>query len=158
MSIPRASKLETAERVRYVQELILNDYASGDIIKAIIQKWGVTERQSYRYLWAANAFFEEKNELSLTRKKAVYKARKLKLLRNMDPAEKKTAKGVAAINKVLDSMAKLDGITFNEPDSVKVNVSTNNTVSTTSTLSTSIDYSALSTEFLEAVVNSRVRK
>lgn len=110
----RASQIETSERTRYVQELILNDIGTQDIIRAIMAKWNISDRQAYRYLDMANKEFEEKKQLSLERKKAFYKARKLKLIRNMDPDEKKTAAGVTAINKILDSMAKLDGINIDK--------------------------------------------
>ncbi len=110
----KASNLEAQERIRHVQELILNDIGTQDIIRAIVAKWGITDRQAYRYLESANKEFVEKNQVSLERKKAYYKARKLRLIRNMNPEEKKTAAGVAAINKVLDSMAKLDGINIDK--------------------------------------------
>lgn len=117
--IERASKITTLERIRYVQELILNDIGSQDIIRSIVAKWSISDRQAYRYLDSAHKEFEEKSKLSIERKKAFYKARKLKLIRSMDPEEKKTAAGVAAINKVLDSMAKLDGINI---DKLEVNI------------------------------------
>lgn len=115
----RSSKIEAKERIRYVQELILNDIGSQDIIRAITSKWDVSDRQAYRYLDSANAEFEEKKKLSLERKKAFYKARKLKLIRSMDPDEKKTAAGVTAVNKILDSMAKMDGINM---DKLEINI------------------------------------
>ncbi|MBK7885486.1 MAG: hypothetical protein IPJ81_18100 [Chitinophagaceae bacterium] len=110
----RASKIEAKERIRYVQELILNDIGSHDIIRAVISKWDISERQAYRYLYLANKEFEDKCKSSIEHKKAFYKARKLKLIRNMDAAEKKTAAGVTAVNKILDSMAKLDGINIDK--------------------------------------------
>jgi predicted GTPase len=84
--------------------------------KALAQKYNVCIRTAERYLYVANAFLEEKNELSLKRKTAYYIARKQRLIRSMDPAEKKTAAGVRVINGVLDSMAKMDGVLINKID------------------------------------------
>jgi len=94
----KTSDIELKERVRYVRELIFNDFNTQDIIRAVVNKWGITDRQAYRYLDSANLEFAEKDKLSFDRKKAYYKARKLRLIRDMDPAEKKTSAGITAIN------------------------------------------------------------
>lgn len=132
----------------------MNDNTTQDIITQAVSNWGVSSRQAYRYLWAANRFFEEKDKLKLEYKKAYYIARKKKLLRDMDPKEKKTAAGVAAVNRVLDSMAKLEGVSV---DTLKVIGDPNNPLHTVNeTYSTeSVDYSKLPTEFLEFMLKSR---
>lgn len=149
-----SDKLELAKRIRAVQEWILQDYITSDIIANCTSQWSVTERQAYRYLWAANRFFAEKDKLSLEQKRAYYLAKKKKLMRDMKPEEKKTPAGVVAINRVLDSMAKLEGVTVNtlrligDPDNP---IKTESKVAFTSP----VDYSKLPIEFLDMILANR---
>lgn len=154
MNKVKSDKIELEKRIRNVQEWILQDNVTNDIITQCVSTWGVTTRQAYRYLWAANKFFEEKNKLSIERKRAYYMARKKKLLREMTPGEKKTAAGVAAINRVLDSMAKMDGITMDTFKVIGDPLLPLRTV-TESVYTTQIDYSKLPTELLEFIVFNR---
>lgn len=151
----KTDKIELQKRIRSVQEWILNDYVTADIIANCVSTWSVTERQAYRYLWAANRFFAEKDKLSVERKKAFYLARKKKLLRDMNPAEKKTAAGVVAINKVLDSMAKLDGVSVDTLKVVGDPAQPLRSVSDVTYTSSSIDYSNLPTELLKTLLRNR---
>lgn len=145
-----ATKLDTARRIRYVQECLLEDISYSDIVKAITEKWGIAERQARRYIWAANKFFVEKYEKKANEKKAYYIQRKKKLLREMDPKERKTARGVMAANKVIDSMAKIDGVLVeNTVHEFK------NPVEVKATFESKIDYASLPTELLEAIVAQR---
>ncbi len=152
----QANKLETQSRIRTVQEWILQDHTSADIVKQATQLWEISDRQAYRIMWAANRFFQERDRRSLQGKIAYYLARKKKLLRDMTPEEKKTAAGVAAVNRVLDSMAKLEGVTV---DTIKVIGDPDKPLRTESKVtqlhSTAIDYSKLPTEFLEMIVLNR---
>jgi hypothetical protein len=149
-----SDRLELQTRIRAVQEWILQDYLTCDIIANCVKTWGITERQAYRYLWAANRFFAEKDKLSLEQKRAYYLAKKKKLLRDMKPEEKKSAAGVVAVNRVLDSMAKLEGVTV---DTLKLIGDPNQPVKTQTTVefSSPIDYSKLSTEFLDMIIANR---
>lgn len=139
-AIRRSDKLELQKRIRVVQDYILQDHLTIDIINQCIHQWGVTERQAYRYLWAAKLFFIEKEKETVEKKRAVYLARKKKLLRDMDPQEKKTAAGVTAVNRVLDSMAKMEGITT---DTLKLVGDPDNPIHSVSKENV-IDYSSLS--------------
>lgn len=150
----KTDKITLAKRISVVQDWILQDLSTTDIILKSITKWKITDRQAYRYLWAANRFFQEKDKLSVERKKAYYMARKKKLLRDMSEAEKKTAAGVVAQNRVLDSMLKLEGIA---PDTLKVIGDPDKPVVTVSSVvtPTNIDYTKLPTELLEFIVKNR---
>lgn len=151
----KTDKVELSKRIRIIQDWILQDHVTMDIINQSMNMWKINERQAYRYLWAAKKFFEEKDTTSIQRKVAYYIARKKKLLREMSPEEKKSAAGVAAVNRVLDSMAKLEGVTM---ETIKLigdperPVVTKSEVSYTSSF---VDYTKLPTEFLEQLVNSR---
>lgn len=150
----KSAKIELAKRIRVVQDWLLQDHTTTDIINQCITAWKVTDRQAYRYLWAANRFFIEKDILTLEVKRSYYLARKKKLLRDMNPEEKKTAPGVAAINRVLDSMAKLEGVTV---ETLKLIGDKDNPLITESKVQYSsgvIDYSLLPTDFLKALLAS----
>ncbi len=110
LKLLRATKKQLSDRINYAFELMMNDFAPSQIHQILLEKYGVTKRQAERYLYCANLFLEEKTEVSRKRKLAWYKARKFRLLRDMDPKEKKTAAGVRAIDGVLNSMAKLEGL------------------------------------------------
>jgi hypothetical protein len=151
----KSAKAETQRRIRIIQDWLLQDHVTTDIINNAVASWNISERQAYRYLWAAGKFFKESIRKSMEDKVNYYLARKRKLLRDMDPNEKKTAAGVKAINSVLDSMAKMEGITI---DSVKVIGDPAKPIHTrneTAVTTSSIDYSKLPTEFLHTLVAAR---
>lgn len=128
------------------------DLPSGEVLKALINKFQVSSRQADRYLYLANRSMEEKVAISLARKIAWYKTRKLRLLRDMDPAEKKTAAGVMAINKVLDSMAKLEGVMVTN---VKLSGDKDNPIQLQATKVVEINYKDLPDEILDAILLQR---
>lgn len=150
----QSTKLELQKRIRIIQDYILRDFDTPDIITECIKLWGITDRQAYRYLWAANRFFGEKSKITLQRKTEFYLARKRKLIRDMDPEEKKSAAGVAAIDRVLNSMAKLEGVSVH---TVKVIGDPAHPIRTVAenTYTSNVDYSKLPTEFLEALLMNR---
>lgn len=106
----KSSKLEHQSRLRVVQEWILEDHSFRDIVKSIVAKWDLSERQAERYYSDAYQLFAEGEVANIDRKKFYYIQRKKKLIKEMNPLEKKTAAGVTAINRVLDSMAEIEGI------------------------------------------------
>lgn len=148
---PISTKQELQKRINYIQELLLQDFETRNIIALAKKKWKVTQRQAYRYLWAANLFFVEKSKQTLERKVAFYLARKRKLLRDMDSTEMKSPTGVVAVNKVLDSMAKLEGVSIETLKLIgdpKQPVATVSQVGYTST----IDYSQIPTPLLKQLL------
>lgn len=112
----RCSKKELSDRINYAYELMMADLAPHEIRKVLKEKYGVCIRTAERYYDVAYRFLEQKNEKSRKRKIAWYLARKSRLIRDIAPAEKKTAAGVKAINNVLDSMAKMEGLMVDKVD------------------------------------------
>lgn len=110
----KSSFPELQARLRTVMEWILDDHTYTDIKKSILAKWDISDRQAKRYYADAYELLSEGAEHNIERKKAFYIQRKKKLIRDMDPKEKKTASGVAAINKILDSMAEIEGVKVNK--------------------------------------------
>lgn len=110
----KCTKEEHLTRLRVVQEWILEEHKYSDIVRSCMSKWGVSKRQSERYYKDAYKAFSEGEVKNVEQKKAYYIQRKKKLIREMNAAEKKTAAGVTAINRVLDSMAEMEGIKVNK--------------------------------------------
>lgn len=148
---PKSDKNETTKRIRIVYDWILQDHITTDIISQSQLSWNISERQAYRYIKAAQKLFEETDITTLQQKKAYYLARKKKLLRDMNAEEKKTAAGVMAINRVLDSMAKLEGVTM---DTLKLVNDPDNPFQLNAEVHTKqeIDYSKLSEEEIDFLI------
>jgi hypothetical protein len=107
-----STKGDLDSRIRKVQEWLMADHMNGDIVDFCVNSWDVSRRQAYRYIGKAMEAFKESNEKSVDQKKNYYLARKRKLIHDMPDAYKKTPAGVAAINRVLDSMAQLEGLSI----------------------------------------------
>jgi thermostable 8-oxoguanine DNA glycosylase len=67
------------KRVRMVQQWLLEDHPTSDIVSFCISKWNVSKRQAYRYLSHAMEKFKEANEKSVEQKVNYYLARKRSL-------------------------------------------------------------------------------
>lgn len=147
----KSTKVELAARVNYVYELRMMDMPYCEIVRHIVLKYAVSSKTGERYHFMTNVMMVDKNELSKKKKVAFYKNRKLRALRDMDPAEKKTAAGVMAINKVLDSMAKMDGVLV---EKIELSGNKDNPLEVVVNRQ-EIDYSLLSTEVLMALVSAR---
>lgn len=141
----RIDIIEYKKRIRVVYDWILQDHITSDIVQQCVANWNISERQAFRYINEANKLFEDDNVLSIKQKAAYYLSRKKKLLRDMNPGEKKTAAGVVAINKVLDSMARLEGITV---DTLKLIGDPDQPIHSHETVEHKIDYSDLSEQEL----------
>lgn len=115
--MPKEAKVDDIEldkRIRVVQEYLLLDYSKGDIAAQCVAKWGVSTRQGYNYIEKAYAAWEEINEKERKRLQKYHVQRRMKLLRNMDPAEAKTAAGTRAALEVLKDLAKFQGVAPSE--------------------------------------------
>ncbi|WP_129714655.1 hypothetical protein [Pedobacter sp. SYP-B3415] len=140
----KVSQLEKLKRLRKIQEWILDDFSHRDIVAKGVAEWDVSERTVERYYSDAFKEFRERTRFDTEHLKAYYKSRKRKLIQDMDPVLKKTPAGVRAINKVLDSMAKIDGIVI---DKVELSGPDGAPIAT----QTSIDMSNLTDDQLKAL-------
>lgn len=107
---PGATAAEALKRVLIVQEWILADLSRSNILDRCVKEYEVSKRQAERYYKKAFDLFEEISKVSVEKKKGYYLQRKRKLISDMPDQAKKTPAGVLAVNKVLDSMAQLDGV------------------------------------------------
>lgn len=106
----RSDKIEYEKRVRAVQEWIINSYSYIDIVKQIVQTWGITERQAKNYIRDGYKRFREANEIDVEELKAASIERRKKLARELDPEYKKTPPGVIALLAVEKDIDKLRGL------------------------------------------------
>lgn len=97
-------------RVRTVQEWLLQDHSTGDIVRQGVKMWNVSERQIKRYIDKAKVGFRELNEDVIEKKRAYYLQRSKKILRDLEIKHKNTPSGVFAQMAVLQFQAKIEGI------------------------------------------------
>lgn len=104
----KIDKIEKERRIRVVQEWILSDHTSPDIVSQAAAKWGVSVRQAYRYVADAYKGFRETNEVVVANRLHYHIQRRMKLLRDLE--KKNTSHSIKASLNILDSMAKLEGV------------------------------------------------
>ncbi|HRO18372.1 MAG TPA: hypothetical protein PLU07_09295 [Ferruginibacter sp.] len=152
--INRSSRHQLKLRIDYTVELLMNDMSSTDIVKILTTKYApLSSRQALRYYYIAFASLQQKDNINKARKKAWYYARKLRLIRDMDPKAKRSPQGTAVINDILDSLAAMDGI---ETKILKIRGDRENPVEINHThthvAKPSIDYERMPTELLESYI------
>jgi hypothetical protein len=108
--MPKIDKIEFEKRIRIVQEWIIEDWQSVDIIAQIIDKWGLAQRQAKRYIsharkkWAA----EDQEHIDARRKRKILKLQKL--ARSLKDPYKGTPAGLRSIIIVEKEIIKLEGM------------------------------------------------
>jgi hypothetical protein len=145
----KSDKFEYEKRLRAVQEWILSNYSSGDIVKQCMQSWGVKERQSRWYMEKAYELFRLANQEDSESLLAGAIERRKKLSREMDADERKTASGTATLLAIERDIDKLRGlyVTKHEVSGPGGKPIATQTVQ-------KIDYSQLPTEVLEAIIHA----
>lgn len=108
MAAIKSDKIEYEKRVRIVQEWILQDHLSSDIVDQCMNKWGVSDRQAKRYLSDAHDGFRKITERKAERRLNFHIQRRMKLIRDMDEKTKKSPAGIAAQLQVLKDIADLE--------------------------------------------------
>lgn len=107
----RRKKIDLAEkdkRIRQVQEWLLQDFITADILRQCVTRWGVSQRQGARYLADARKTFETITEKNLAKRLNYHLHRRTKLLRDIDPKYKNQPQGIAAQLAVLRDIADLE--------------------------------------------------
>jgi hypothetical protein len=104
----KSDKLEKEKRIRIVQEWILQDFITTDIVNQCVNKWGVSDRQAMRYLSSANEAFAKITEKKLESRLNYHIQRRNKLLRDLDPGDRKTPAGINCQLNILQDIAKLE--------------------------------------------------
>lgn len=149
----RKDKSEVERRVYAVQQWLLQDFSAQEIILAGKKKWEpISDRQIERYIMRAREGFKETLQQSIEARKAYYVKRKQKLIREIDPEERKTAKGIMAVSRILDSIAEMEGIKVRRHE---ITGKDGKPIETTAKVTNDIDYTQLPTEVLQAIIKAR---
>ena len=111
----KSDKVEFEKRVRAVQEWILQGYATCDIIKQCTLTWSIGDRQAFKYYKKAFDEFKEANKNTIEAKKAFHIALRKKLFRDLKMKEQPI--GARTALRIMDSMARIEGITLTGKDS-----------------------------------------
>lgn len=110
MSKKKSDNIEYEKRIRVVQEWILEDWPTSDIVANIAAKWGIEDRQAKRYVAEARKRWvkEEDQIISHKRKLKVESLKKLK--RSLLEKYKGTPEGIKAIIVVEKELIQLEGL------------------------------------------------
>lgn len=106
--MPKADKIESDARVRQIMEWILAGNLSTDIISSCRKKWGIAERQAYKYLGFAREEIKTVQLKEFEDRRAFHLAARMKLFRNVEG--KTDAYNASVSLQILQDMAKLDGV------------------------------------------------
>lgn len=108
--MPAITKIEHEKRLRTVQEWIIDDYPSCDIVTQCIAKWGVSDRQAKRYIKDATEAWVDGNQEKLNAKRSRRIESLKKLKRDMKPEFRGTPPGMRALLMIDKEIAKLEGV------------------------------------------------
>jgi hypothetical protein len=104
----QADKNEMSNRVREVQDYILQGQLTCDIIKQLCLKYKITERHAYRIYNKAWNGIQKENDKEKDKKKNTYVVQLKKLFRDLE--NKNRPSGARVGVRIIESMARMDGI------------------------------------------------
>lgn len=107
----RVDNVEHLQRVRLVQQKMIEGYNSKDIINSIVKLWGIGERQAKNYIAAAYKDFKEFTAEDTDDRLAFHRAARLDLLKWASGNGKKQFQ-----LKILQDLAKLDTLYIERTD------------------------------------------
>lgn len=105
---PKADKLLKMQRVRQVQEWMLEGYLTPDIIKSCMAKWNIKEPMAFRYIREARQGFQAIRIKELEDRIAFHIAARLKLYNGLEGKTKSNGASVAL--EILKDIAKVEGV------------------------------------------------
>jgi len=104
----KVDKNEMSNRIREVQEYILQGQFTCDIIKQLCFKYGIKERQAYIIHNRSWQELQEVSKQEKEKKKNVYLQMMKKTFRDLK--FKETPTGARAAQRIIEGMARIDGI------------------------------------------------
>jgi hypothetical protein len=106
----KCDKIEYEKRIRMVQEWILEDWPSCDIIDQIFIKWGIEERQAKRYLAEARKRWAINDTELIKQRKRIAIERLKKMKRSLKEEYRGTPDGIKAALLVEKQIEMLEGL------------------------------------------------
>jgi len=104
----KVDKNEMSNRIREVQEYILQGQLTCDIIKQLCLKYEIKERQAYIIYNRAWTELQEISKQEKEKKKNIYLQMMRKTFRDLK--YKETPSGARAAQRIIEGMARIDGI------------------------------------------------
>lgn len=101
-------KVEIRQRIRAVQEWILQGQFSRDIIANVVQKWGVAERTAYHVYAQAWKGIQDADNENLKEKTAYHVQLRKDLYKKLK--DKNLPSGARAALQIADSLALIEGV------------------------------------------------
>ena len=108
--MPKIEKIEYEKRIRIVQEWILEDWPSCDIVTQIYQTWRLEHRQAKRYISEARKRWNNDEEDIIDQKRRQKVASLKKLKRTLKAGFTGTPAGIRAILAVDKEIIQLEGL------------------------------------------------
>jgi len=108
MTQQKSTKVETDKRVRAVQEWMMQGITSADIVRQVMVKYELKERQAYKYIRKAYDAFREQSEKDIEARRQFHIHSRLKLFRDLQ--DKKSSKPASTALAILQDIAKLEGL------------------------------------------------
>lgn len=112
--MPKITRIEHEKRLRMVQEWIIDDWPSCDIVIQSVAKWGVSDRQAKRYIADAIETWKAGNQEKLDSKRSNRIESLKKLKRSLKPEFKGTPAGIRTVLMIERELIKLQGVTPTE--------------------------------------------
>ncbi len=151
--MPEIPKVEFEKRVRIVQEWILEDWPSSDIVTQVGLKWGLGERQAKRYLAEARKRWANQEDELIDQKRKLKIESLKKLKRSLKDNHKGTPEGVRAILAVEKEIIQLDGL--RKPVKLEIGNPKGQPFRVQNDTKFEIDYGKLPIAVLEQIVAAR---
>lgn len=149
--MPKIDKIEYEKRIRIVQEWILEDWPSVDIISQIGGKWGLEERQAKRYISEGRRRWVNEVQILIEHKRKLKVQSLNKLKRSLKEPYKGTPAGINAITRVEDRIIKLEALDHAK----KFEITGKDGKPIQTEILSEIDYAKLSDEVLLAIMNAK---
>ena len=106
----RATDIEKSNRLFTIQGWLLDGVSDRLIVKQTIQQWGLSKRQSERYIREAYIDWQKIEGVTLDMKREMKIAELQQRKRNMDARFKTTPEGIRVLNEIDKIIIRLDGI------------------------------------------------
>lgn len=118
----KTDDIEYEKRIRIVQEWIIEDWPTADIITQIRNNWTVQDRQAKRYIKEAKERWVSDQEDIIEAKRTLKIEGMKKLKRSLQERYKGTPQGIFAVLSVEKEIIKLEGLERPKKVEVKADV------------------------------------
>ncbi len=108
--MPKDDKFNKEVKIRAVQEWLIEDWPSQDIVTNMMQKWGLGERQARRHIKMARERWTGQEKVIVDHKRKLKIESLKKLKRSLHDRFKGTPAGIKAVLQVEKEIIALDGL------------------------------------------------